>query len=255
MERIASFAAIRMLSLFFQTNHKIILFVPNYSIREDQAVAMNDFLYTLLRNTKPQRRALVQTITKQFDDQKTTLRQMLYLADNLAYFPYAVQDEPLYLIHQIDIMISVTGTNLLANFKEGLKPMDIPEEKRNPLDDDDDDEDKDNIYSRLPEDTTDLQRCIIAAQGCMLLLFLKQHLKDMYGITDGKVNRYSPSEPQKIYEKAISRKQVPKFDPKGTIDEIKKEHIVHVDISEEEKKDLIDKYLDVSIKFMDSGAR
>ena len=84
--------------------------------------ALNGFLYTLLRNTKPQRRALVQSMTKQFDDGKTSLSQMLYLADNLAYFPYAVQDEPLYIIHHIDVLISVTGTNLLATFKEGLKP-------------------------------------------------------------------------------------------------------------------------------------
>lgn len=43
---------------------------------------------------------------------------MLYLADNLAYIPYTVLDEPLYVIHQIDIMISVSGTNLLQTFKE-----------------------------------------------------------------------------------------------------------------------------------------
>lgn len=43
---------------------------------------------------------------------------MLYLADNLAYFPYTVQDEPLFIVHHIDLMISVTGTNLLQTFRE-----------------------------------------------------------------------------------------------------------------------------------------
>lgn len=43
---------------------------------------------------------------------------MLYLADNMAYFPYQVQDEPLFIIHHIDIIISVTGTNLLQSFRE-----------------------------------------------------------------------------------------------------------------------------------------
>jgi cohesin loading factor subunit SCC2 len=43
---------------------------------------------------------------------------MLYLSDNLAYFPYQVQDEPLFIIHHIDIMISVSGTNLLQSFRE-----------------------------------------------------------------------------------------------------------------------------------------
>jgi cohesin loading factor subunit SCC2 len=89
---------------------------------DEPPTAFNGFLYSLLRNTKPTRRALIQAITKQFDDQKTTLSFMLYLADNLAYFPYVVQDEPLYIIHQIDLVISVTGTNLLQSFRDGLKP-------------------------------------------------------------------------------------------------------------------------------------
>lgn len=95
-----------------------------YRVKEknEPPSALNGFLYSLLRNTKPPRRALIQSIIKQFDDQKISLHQMLYLADNLAFFPYVVQDEPLYLIHQIDLLISVSGTNVLANFREGLKP-------------------------------------------------------------------------------------------------------------------------------------
>ena len=150
---------------------------------DEPPTAMNGFVYSLLRGTRPNRRALVGSMTKQFDNEKSTLSFMLYLADNLAYFPYAVQDEPLYLIHQIDLFISVTGTNLLQTFREGLKPTG-EEKSQNPLEDEDDFEDKETIVQRLPEDTTDLQQCIKSAQGCMLLLILKQHLKDMYGIND-----------------------------------------------------------------------
>lgn len=56
-----------------------------------------------------------------------------------------------------------------------------------PLEDDDDEEDRDAIYCRLPEDTTELQNCITSAQGCILLLVLKQHLKTCYKITEGYV--------------------------------------------------------------------
>lgn len=99
--------------------------VRGYCIREndDQPTALNGFLYSLLRSTKPQRRALVQSITKQFDETKNTLQHMLYLADNLAYFPYTVQDEPLYIIHQIDLMISCTGTGILQTYKDNLIPL------------------------------------------------------------------------------------------------------------------------------------
>lgn len=150
---------------------------------EEPPTALNGFVYSLLRGTKPNRRALIQSMTKQFDDERATLSFMLYLADNLAYFPYAVQDEPLYLIHQIDLFISVTGTNLLQTFRDGLiKRHEETKDKENPLEDEDDEEDRDALYERLPEDMTDLQQCITSAQGCMLLLILKQHLKDMYGI-------------------------------------------------------------------------
>ncbi|XP_052842596.1 nipped-B protein isoform X3 [Drosophila gunungcola] len=209
--------------------------------------ALNDFLYSLLRTTKPQRRALVQTVTKQFDDQKTSLQQMLYIADNLAYFPYVVQDEPLYLIHQIDLLISMAGTHLLATFKEHLKPI---EKERDVLEDDDDVEDPQVLFNRLPEDMTEIKKCITSAQACMLLLILKDHLKDMYGITDSKISRYSPSEP-KLYEKAVTRRSVTDFNPKTTIDVIKKQMSqqklstdIHFPFTNEEKLDLVAKYLD-----------
>jgi cohesin loading factor subunit SCC2 len=155
---------------------------------DEPPTALNGFVYSLLRNTRPNRRALVGSMTKQFDDDRSTLSFMLYLADNLAYFPYVVQDEPLYLIHKIDLFISVTGTNLLQNFRDGLKAKPGDENNLekcvNPLEDEDDEEDKDVLYERLPDNTSDLQQCITSAQGCMLLLILKQHLKDMYGIND-----------------------------------------------------------------------
>lgn len=168
-------------------------------------------MYTIFRLGKPQRRALVLAITKQFVEQKTTLTHKLYLADNLAYFPYVQQDEPLYLVNQIDLLISTAGTNLLAAFKDNLKhPVGDGDQQLSKqhygntlyrgilideliafiasiLDEDDDDVDDidvDSLLDRLPEDTTDLQNCIISAQGCILLLMLKQHLKDSYGLTD-----------------------------------------------------------------------
>lgn len=49
---------------------------------------------------------------------------------------------------------------------------------------DEDDEDEEVLLSRVPEDTSQLQACITAAQGCLLLLKLKQHLKDIYGLSD-----------------------------------------------------------------------
>ena len=90
---------------------------------QGEILSMNHHLYTLLRTNRPYRRAFSQQLLKMFDDSyshKTSLAHMLYISDNLAYFPYTLMDEPLYLIHQIDIIISVTGINLLQTFKENL---------------------------------------------------------------------------------------------------------------------------------------
>ncbi|XP_053666825.1 nipped-B protein [Anopheles marshallii] len=224
--------------------------VRGYRVRDPQEPpsAMNGFLYAQLRGTKPQRRGLIQSITKQFDEGKISLRQMLYLADNLAYFPYAVQEEPLFIIHHIDVLISVTGTNLLATFREGLKPLPGTEANtesnaQNPLEDDDDD-DQEAILNRLPDDTSDLENCIRSAQGCMLLLILKQHLKDIYGITDSKISRYSPSESGKIYDKAIQRRSNSLFDPKSTITLLKENRSTDGVKSEQERIELVQRYLD-----------
>ncbi len=50
--------------------------------------------------------------------QRSSLASMLYLADNIAYMPFQVLDEPLFIIHQIDVLISLHGGGLLQSFKD-----------------------------------------------------------------------------------------------------------------------------------------
>ncbi|CAH1393670.1 unnamed protein product [Nezara viridula] len=206
--------------------HKILQcndIVRGYRLKDGDIIpsALNGFLYSILR-TKQQRRALVMSILKQFDEQaKLSLLQMLYLADNMAYFPYQVQDEPLFIIHHIDIILSVTGTNLLQSFREALLPLNPEGSKNNEIElDEEEDEDEETLLSRLPEDTTPLQHCLTASQGCLLLLVLKQHLKTMYGFNDAKITQYSPTESAKTYEKSVTRKCNAKFNPKAIIQKL-----------------------------------
>lgn len=98
-----------------------LLVVRGFS-EQGEVLSMNHHLYSLLRTNRSYRRAFLQQLLKKFDDSSlhvhTSLAYMLYISDNLAYFPYQLLDEPLYLIHQIDLIISVTGINLLQTFKE-----------------------------------------------------------------------------------------------------------------------------------------
>lgn len=122
-------------------------------------------------------------------------------------------DEPLFLMHHIDIMVSVTGSNLLQGFRESL----LPNPNQSSHEEDDDEEDIAAIMKRLPPDTKPFEEFLTAAQGCLLLLMLKQHLKEQYGLTDAKISQYSPSEAAKVYEKNAPRKAVSIFMPKPTI--------------------------------------
>ncbi|KAK0173665.1 hypothetical protein PV328_006828 [Microctonus aethiopoides] len=269
--------------------------------------ALNGFLYTILRNTKQQRRAIVLSFLKQFDESaKSSLSQMLYLADNLAYFTYQVQDEPLFIIHNIDIIISMSGENLLQSFKEALlpkntgvitgggggggdgvdgggsssgtstsittvqqeqdpnQPMPIqpiiygpdgqpkPVQLLSTLEDEEDDEDDDEaIMARLPEDTSLLREYITASQGFLLLLTLRQHLKEVYGFSDAKIGQYSPSESAKVYEKAVTRKSSVNFKPKATLAKLQEGGNNH-ELDDSERKKLVAEYLDfkqLMIKF------
>ncbi|KAK2170493.1 hypothetical protein NP493_1150g00022 [Ridgeia piscesae] len=49
---------------------------------------------------------------------------------------------------------------------------------------DNDDEELNTLLERMPEDTTALPNLFMMSQGCILLLMLKQHLKELYRLTD-----------------------------------------------------------------------
>ncbi|KAK3884098.1 hypothetical protein Pcinc_011609 [Petrolisthes cinctipes] len=215
--------------------------------------ALNGFLYSIMRSTKQHRRAVAFSLLKQFEEQaRSSLTELLFIADNLAYFPYQVLDEPLFIIHHIDIMISVTGSNLLQAFRDALLPSPTAEMKINPetgqpeyVDDLDDEEDVEVFLSRLPPSLTPLHECINASQGCLLLLMLKDYLKEIYGITDGRIAQYSPSDTSKQYEKGASRKSTAKFNPKGILKRLKEEPEQQLEGEDDlrPKIDLINQYL------------
>ncbi len=104
--------------------------VRGYSCSEQgELLSLNHHLYSLLRTNRSYRRAFLQQLVKMFDDSAlhshATLAHKLFICDNLAFFPYQLMDEPLYLINQIDIIISITGINLLQTFKEVKKICDF----------------------------------------------------------------------------------------------------------------------------------
>jgi len=72
---------------------------------------------------------------------------LIFVADNIAMLPYQVLDEPLYVIHHADAVISVSGLSLVQSFKERLLPKYSNNGEIIELDDDDVELIPEKIYS------------------------------------------------------------------------------------------------------------
>ncbi|XP_029017245.1 nipped-B-like protein A isoform X3 [Betta splendens] len=272
--------------------------------RQDEThSALCSHLFTMIRGNRQHRRAFLISLLNLFDDSaKTDVNMLLFIADNLACFPYQSQEEPLFIMHHIDITLSVSGSNLLQTFKEFLlkeprrkekkvkkewknisdgedeeekmncdSPKSHNDEKCNSDDDDDvvqrpkkatkpvadsdssesdlddlDVEDAEKVMRLLPDNPTALLDFASAVQGILLLLVLKQHLKNQYGFSDSKIQKYSPTESAKVYDKAVNRKSNVHFNPRQTVDFIIN-NMAHATLTNDVKKRIIKQYLDFKV--------
>ncbi|XP_037633013.1 nipped-B-like protein A isoform X2 [Sebastes umbrosus] len=271
--------------------------------QEETISALCSHLFTMIRGNRQHRRAFLISLLNLFDDSsRTEVNMLLFVADNLACFPYQCQEEPLFIMHHIDITLSVSGSNLLQTFKELLlkeprrkekkvkvkewkntsdgedeeermncdshssgeeqnsenddvvrrpkkvrKPVAAAESSESESDLDDLDlEDVEKVMRLLPDNPTGLLDFANAVQGILLLLVLKQHLKNQYGFSDGKIQKYSPTESAKVYDKAVNRKSNAPFHPRQTIDFIAN-NIARATLSNDIKKRIVRQYLDFKV--------
>uniref|UniRef100_A0A673CDM3 Nipped-B protein n=1 Tax=Sphaeramia orbicularis TaxID=375764 RepID=A0A673CDM3_9TELE len=276
--------------------------------RQDEThSALCSHLFTMIRGNRQHRRAFLISLLNLFDDSaKTEVNMLLFIADNLACFPYQSQEEPLFIMHHIDITLSVSGSNLLQTFRELLlkeprrkekkvkkewknrsdgeedeekmncdSPQSDEEENSNSDDGDDDEvvrrpkkarkhvadpessesdsefddldvEDVDKVMRLLPDNPMGLLDFANAVQGILLLLVLKQHLKNQYGFSDSKIQKYSPTESAKVYDKAVNRKSTVHFSPRQTIDFISN-NMANASLTHDVKRRIVKQYLDFKV--------
>ncbi|XP_022348764.1 nipped-B-like protein isoform X3 [Enhydra lutris kenyoni] len=246
---------------------------PVRGFRQDESSsALCSHLYSMIRGNRQHRRAFLISLLNLFDDTaKTEVNMLLYIADNLACFPYQTQEEPLFIMHHIDITLSVSGSNLLQSFKESMvkdkrkerksspgkenesseseEEISRPRKSRKRVDSDSDSDSEDDINSVmkcLPENSAPLIEFANVSQGILLLLMLKQHLKNLCGFSDSKIQKYSPSESAKVYDKAINRKTGVHFHPKQTLDFLRSD-MANSKITEDVKRSIVKQYLDFKL--------
>ncbi|XP_070599534.1 nipped-B-like protein isoform X1 [Erythrolamprus reginae] len=252
---------------------------PVRGFRQDESSsALCSHLYSMIRGNRQHRRAFLISLLNLFDDTaKTEVNMLLYIADNLGCFPYQTQEEPLFIMHHIDITLSVSGSNLLQSFKESMvkykkekKPSSDEESesesnsesdseseeeihkprklrKRVNSDSDSDEENDINAVMKcLPDNSAPLIEFANVSQGILLLLMLKQHLKNLCGFSDTKIQKYSPSESAKVYDKAINRKAGIHFHPKQTLDFLRSD-MANSRLTEDVKRNIVKQYLDFKL--------
>uniref|UniRef100_A0A672MM92 Nipped-B protein n=1 Tax=Sinocyclocheilus grahami TaxID=75366 RepID=A0A672MM92_SINGR len=235
--------------------------------RQDETnMALCSHLYTMVRVNRQHRRAFLISLLNLFDDNtKSDVNLLLYTADNLACFPFQSQEEPLFIMHHVDITLSVSGSNLLQSFKEEEDESsrgsssdssdDVIRRPKKPRrstavnsdsDSDLDLEDVDKVMQRLPDNPEPLLDFANASQGILLLLMLKQHLKNLYGFSDSKIQKYSPTESAKVYDKAVNRKANVHFNPRQTLDYLTN-NLSNADLTYDVKRRVVRQYLDFKV--------
>eukprot|EP00081_Caenorhabditis_elegans_P014375 NP_493687.2 Nipped-B-like protein pqn-85 [Caenorhabditis elegans] len=168
-------------------------------------------LYQSLRTNRQQRRSFLQSMVKLFSEEfshdKPQLMEYIFIADNLAMFPYQMIDEPLYVMRQIDQNIAQTGQSLLVQYKLQLRMQESEDEDIVFLDE--------NMMSRLSQlgQIETFHQLFLDSQVPSLLLYVRTFLMQLYGFNETKVAEYQPSEAAKVYEKAVTRRNIHMFKP------------------------------------------
>uniref|UniRef100_A0A8C6JW59 Nipped-B protein n=1 Tax=Melopsittacus undulatus TaxID=13146 RepID=A0A8C6JW59_MELUD len=208
---------------------------PVRGFRHDESSsALCSHLYSMIRGNRQHRRAFLISLLNLFDDTASMVK------DKKKERKPSSDEET-----ESD---SNSGSESESE-EEASKPRRL--RKRADSDSDSDEENDINAVMKcLPENSAPLIEFANVSQGILLLLMLKQHLKNLCGFSDSKIQKYSPSESAKVYDKAINRKTGVHFHPKQTLDFLRSD-MANSKITEEVKRSIVKQYLDVSKLLME----
>jgi cohesin loading factor subunit SCC2 len=209
--------------------------------------SVNGSIYSLTRVHRAHRRSFLTSLLNIFDDDMVSLSELVFLCDNMAYFAYQQQDEPLFVIRQIDVTVSVSGSHVLDGFNEIFHPDGKGTDVNNE-DDDDDHDDEELLLTLVPANICKLWELYIVSQKYILLLSLKQYLKEVFGFTDSKLLQYSPDAAAKVYNKPLNRKQATMFIPQQILELLQHSLRPPQPFTHCDQRKLVSSYLDFKIR-------
>jgi len=203
---------------------------PQMSTADDQyVIARLSTLYSVVSNSRQSRRAFVGSLLKHFDipssnssytnsshlEEPVNSGEILqFICDNLIWLPYSVWDEPLYILHQLELSISSNANHSHSLFKEILMLEDDDDDELDEIRDEQKYNEKMNrreqakyqLLSITSEiSLKELNNCL---KAFYLLTWAKQIFRELFSITDAKMQDYSPNEQQKVWDKQLHRKNM-----------------------------------------------
>ncbi|XP_065176245.1 nipped-B-like protein isoform X1 [Sycon ciliatum] len=191
--------------------------------------ALLSHVYTLVRGNRQQRRGFILSLLRMFQDPKVNgnLPLLLFTADNLAGFPYSLQEEPLFVVHHLAKISSIAASDAIQHFKE---VMGVGKQQE----DEDDWLDVEYLKGRREGRMDKLRQCYATSKGAMLLLCLKEHLKELYGLSDAKCSQYAPSDKIKGPEKPSNPRPGVTFHPATIVSLVTEPELVQAQLSKDD---------------------
>ncbi|XP_071703668.1 sister chromatid cohesion protein SCC2 [Rutidosis leptorrhynchoides] len=207
-------------------------------------------IYKVIRGNRVSRNKFMTSIVRKFDTpgwHNSVVSFLIYCAEILSLLPFALPEEPLYLIYAINRVIQVRSGGIESNMKTFLHKLqdtsrnepangivcqplaqpipsesafannDVPQQEypteisvtqAEPVESDQRSVNPDNPIIISPDDLPKIQADCLAACALQLLLKLKRHLKIVYGLDDARCQAFSPTEPPKPGE-FLSRQNIP----------------------------------------------
>ncbi|GMS84491.1 hypothetical protein PENTCL1PPCAC_6666 [Pristionchus entomophagus] len=210
---------IRAVEQSAMSNGKSISMVYGAPKLSNDGQALLSGLYQSLRGNKQQRRSLVNSMLRLFTEDSThklSIAEWIFIADNLALFPYQVMDEPLYVCKSVESVLTIHGHSMLTQAVAELAPL----REGDPTDDDYIFE-ASALLARFPADTSRLYDIMDRSQAYFTLLTLKNFLMKFYSITEARVQEYSTSDTWKGHDKGLGRKNIPMFQPHSSMQQLR----------------------------------
>ena len=151
------------------------------------------FIYGLVNSSRTSRNAFLNTLLRRFETTSgsSDVLFLRFLAHVVTELPFTSVDETLYVVFQLNRVISLKGSLLLEHLKQGLSAS----------------------SEQLDKDAPDeeFKRNVELAGALSVVLLLKSHVKRAYGLSDARVASYVPTE-------ATRNAEVVKFDSSVTLE-------------------------------------